>query len=103
MNTDYNIWRQMSLLGLNDPVQKHSTVTDKGFSRVKEFCLLELLYLVHLLFLHRDHQQKLKRERVKGKYEVRKLSSLPQDRRLRGDTSDTKVVSPGTKGEETCQ
>ena len=29
----------MSVLGLNDPVQKHSTVTDKGFSRVKEFCL----------------------------------------------------------------
>lgn len=55
---------------------------------------LELLCLVHLLFLHRDHQQKLNRKESR-EYEVRKLSSLPQDRRLR--EMPNKVVSPGTK------
>lgn len=50
VNTDYSIWRQMSVLGLNDPVQKHSTVTDKGFSRVKEFCLWNFSILFTFCF-----------------------------------------------------
>lgn len=40
VNAKYNIWRQVPMLGLNDPVQKHSSARDKVLSGVKEFMIL---------------------------------------------------------------
>jgi len=47
VNTNYNIWRQISVLGLKDAIQRHSSTVDERLLELKKYIRLYNLELLH--------------------------------------------------------